>query len=191
MKVVAFNCSPRKGGNTERMLGTVLDALEAEGIGTELVQVGGEDIRGCRACGTCRRNADGRCVFDDDIVNSCYAKMVEADGIVIGSPTYFADLTPEAKALIDRCGYVARGNGNPLRRKVGASVCVARRAGSIHVLDSINHFFTINEMVLVSSSYWAMSLAGARGDYEKDDEGLRTMEVLGENMAWALKRLRD
>ncbi len=187
--MAAFNCSPRKDGNTEQMLRTVLDVLESEGIGTELVQVGGELIRGCQACGVCRRNADGRCAFDDDIINDCYAKMVAADGIIIGSPTYFADLTAEAKALIDRCGYVARGNGNPLRRKVGASVCAARRAGPIHVLDSINHFFTINEMVLVSSSYWSMSLSAARGDFGKDAEGGETMRVLGENMAWALHRL--
>lgn len=191
MKVVAFNCSPRKEGNTCHMIRTVLDVLQNEGIETEIVQVGGNDLHGCRACGGCIRNKDGKCVLKDDILNECYAKMVKADGIIIGSPTYFADLTTEAKALIDRSGYVAKANGNPLRRKVGTSVCAVRRAGSIHVLDSINHFFTINEMVLVSSSYWNMSLSVAKGDYEKDEEGIRTMTVLGENMAWALKKLNQ
>lgn len=191
MKVVAFNCSPRKEGNTYHMIKTVLDVIQKEGIETEIVQVGGHDLHGCRGCGGCRRNKDGKCVFSEDILNECYWKMVEADGIIIGSPTYFADLTAEAKALIDRCGYVARSNDNPLKRKVGTSVCAARRAGSIHVLDSINHFFTINEMILVSSSYWNMSLSVAKDDYEKDDEGIQTMITLGQNMAWALKKLNS
>ncbi len=189
MKVVAFNCSPRKDGNTSRMIKTVLDVLEKEGIDTEMVQLGGRDLHGCRACNGCIRNHDGRCVLDDDPLNECYSKMVDADGILIGSPTYFADLTAEAKALIDRAGYVARANGNPLKRKVAASVSAVRRAGSIHVLDSINHFFTINEMVVVSSSYWNMSLALRKGDYDGDSEGVETMVTLGENMAWVLKML--
>ncbi|MFA6804503.1 MAG: flavodoxin family protein [Candidatus Methanomethylophilaceae archaeon] len=191
MKVVAFNCSPRKDGNTAHMIKAVLDVLQSEGIITEFVQVGGNDIHGCRACGACKKNKNMKCVMDDDIVNECAKKMAEADGIIIGSPTYFADLTPEAKALIDRCGYVLRGNGNPLRRKVAASVCAVRRAGSIHVLDSINHFFTINEMVVVSSSYWNMSTSRDIGDFEKDEEGVRTMNALGKNMAWALKKLNS
>lgn len=189
MKVVAFNCSPRKDGNTSHMIKDVLKVLESEGIETEFVQVGGELIRGCRACGGCGKNKDMKCVFDDDIINSCIQKMAEADGIIIGSPTYFADLTTEAKALIDRGGYVLRANGLPVRRKVGAAVGAVRRAGAIHTLDSINHFFTINEMVVVSSSYWNMSLARAEGDYESDAEGVKTMKTLGENMAWLLKKL--
>ena len=189
MKVVAFNCSPRKDGNTCHMIKEAFSILEAEGIETELVQVGGLDLHGCRACGACRRNPNMKCVMDDDIVNSCIAKMAEADGIIIGSPTYFADLTSEAKALIDRCGYVLRGNGNPIKRKVGAAVVAVRRAGSTHVMDSINHFFTINEMLVVSSSYWTMSLAAAKGDFENDAEGFATIRRLGENMAWALKKL--
>lgn len=189
MKVVAFNCSPRKDGNTCHMIKEVFSVLEAEGIETELVQVGGLDLHGCRACGLCRKNQNMKCVMDDDIVNICIQKMAEADGIIIGSPTYFADLTSEAKALIDRSGYVLRGNGNPIKRKVGAAVVAARRAGSIHVMDSINHFFTISEMLVVSSSYWTMSQANAKGDFEKDAEGVATIKRLGENMAWAMKKL--
>ncbi|MCL2148940.1 MAG: flavodoxin family protein [Methanomassiliicoccaceae archaeon] len=190
MKVVGFNCSPRKDGNTARMIKDVFKVLEAEGIETELVQVGGNDIRGCRACGACGKNKDMRCVFGDDIINSCVQKMVEADGIIIGSPTYFADVNTEAKALIDRAGYVIKSNGNPIRRKVGAAVVAARRAGGIHAFDTINHFFSISEMFTVGSSYWNITLARMEGDYEKDEEGVRTVKVLGENMAWILKRIK-
>ena len=190
MKVIGFNCSPRKDGNTAHMIMTVFEELKKEGIETEMIQVGGKDIRGCKACGLCRKNADMKCVQKDDGVNGYILKMAEADGIIIGSPTYFADLTPEAKALIDRCGYVLRSNGNPLKRKAGAAVVAVRRAGSIHVFDSINHFFTINEMIVPGSSYWNMSLAREEGDFEKDAEGVKTMSDLGVNMAWLLKKLK-
>ncbi len=188
MKVAAFNCSPKKDGNTAHMIKTVLSVLESEGIETEFVQVGGEDLKGCKACMGCSRNKDMKCVQKDKM-NDFIAIMAEADGIIIGSPTYFADLTPEAKALIDRCGYVLRSNGNPLIRKVGAGVVAVRRAGGIHTLDSINHFFSINQMIVPNSSYWNVSLSRVPGDFEKDEEGVKTMEDLGKNMAWLLKKL--
>jgi len=191
MKVVAFNCSPRKEGNTSHMIQDVLKVLNSHGIETEMIQVGGTDIRGCKACGTCGKTKDLKCVMDNDILNSCVLKMAEADGIIIGAPTYFADVNAEAKALIDRGGYVLRANGIPNRRKVGAAVVPARRAGSIHAFDTINHFFTVNEMIVVGSSYWNVSVARAEGDYEKDEEGVKTVRVLGENMAWLLKKLEE
>ena len=191
MKVVGFNCSPRKNGNTSHMIQDVFKVLNAEGIETELIQVGGTDIHGCRACGSCGKTKDMRCVMDDDIINLCVQKMAEADGIIIGSPTYFADVNTEAKALIDRAGYVLKANGGLLRRKAGAAVVAARRAGGIHAFDTINHFFTISEMITVGSSYWNISLARLEGDYEKDEEGIRTMKVLGENMAWLLKKIKE
>jgi len=191
MKVVAFNCSPRKDGNTSHMIQEVFGVLNSHGIETEMIQVGGKDIHGCRACGTCGKTKNMRCVLDDDIINSCVQKMIAADGIIIGSPTYFADVTAETKALIDRAGYVIRMNGTPIRRKVGAAVVAARRAGGIHVFDTINHFFSINEMITVGSSYWNVSLARLEGDFEKDEEGVRTMKVLGENMAWLLKKINE
>lgn len=191
MKVVAFNCSPRPKGNTSNMIRDVLNILESEGIETEFVQVGGKDIHGCRACGACAKTKDLKCILDDDIVNECIEKMIGADGIIIGSPTYFADLTSEAKALIDRAGYVIRMNGIPVKRKVGAAVVAVRRAGAVNTFDSINHFFTINEMIVVGSSYWNLSLAWKEGDYQKDKEGVRTMKELGENMAWLLKKLNE
>jgi len=190
MKAVAFNGSPKKNGNTAQMLRLVLSDLESNGIETELVQVGGELVRGCGACGTCRQRKDLKCIHADDGVNDWISKMVDADIIIIGSPTYFADLTPETKALIDRCGYVCRSCGNVLKRKIGAAVAVARRAGSIHVFDSINHFFAINEMIIPGSSYWNLSLSLAPGDFEKDEEGKTTMHTLAGNIAWLAERLK-
>ncbi len=189
MKVVAFNCSPRKEGNTAHMIRTVLEVLESHGIETEFVQVGGNDLHGCRACQGCSRNKNDKCVLADDMLNDCVQKMNEADGIIIGSPTYFSDLTTEAKALIDRAGYVTRSNGMTLKRKVGAAVVAVRRAGGICTFDSINHFFSINDMYTVGSSYWNVSLSRAPGDYEKDDEGIKTMRDLGESMAWILEKI--
>ncbi len=190
MKVTAFNCSPRKDGNTAHMLKTVLSVLEENGIETEFVQVGGIDMHTCRACGKCKKNMDGKCVLDDDPLNEYSSKMVESDGILIGSPTYFADLSADAKILIDRVGYsCGTKNGNPLKRKVGAAVVTARRAGSVNAFDSINHFFLVKEMIVAGSSYWNMSLARDYGDYENDAEGITTMKKLGENMAWLLKKL--
>jgi multimeric flavodoxin WrbA len=190
VKVVAFNGSPRKNGNTASMLKLVLSDLEKEGIETEFVQVGGELISGCRACGACRQNKDMRCVVTSDKMNEWIKKMNEADGILIGSPTYMAGLTPETKALIDRCGYVSRSNGGFLKRKVGAAVAVARRAGAVCVFDSINHFFTIAEMIVPGSSYWNLSLSLMPGDFEKDAEANGTMHTLAENFAWVLKKLK-
>jgi len=189
MKVVAFNGSPRKEGNTATLIKHVLAELEKEGIETETVQVGGKSIHGCTACGKCFENKDKKCVIDKDIVNDCISKMLEADGIILASPTYFADLTPELKALIDRAGFVAKANDELFRRKVGAAVVAVRRAGSIHVFDSINHFFTISQMIIPGSSYWNIGIGLAEGEVEKDEEGVRTMQVLGQNMAWLLKKL--
>lgn len=189
MKVVAFNGSPRKEGNTAKLIGHVFSELEKEGIETEMVQLGGKSIHGCIACMKCFENKDKKCVIDKDIVNDCIAKMAEADGIILATPTYFADLTPEIKALIDRAGMVAIANDNLFKRKGGAAVVAVRRAGSIHAFDSINHFFTISQMIIPGSSYWNMGMGLAEGDVENDEEGIQTMENLGQNMAWLLKKI--
>lgn len=189
MKVVAFNGSPRPDGNTSILLNHVLQPLQAEGIQTEVVQLGGTNIHGCRACYGCSKTKNGRCNYDDDVANDFIAKMVEADGIILGSPTYFADITPETKALIDRAGFVTRMSSDLLKRKVGAAVIAVRRAGEMHGFDSINHFFLISQMLVPGSSYWNVGIGRDKGDVNKDEEGLRTMRVLGENMAWLLKRV--
>jgi multimeric flavodoxin WrbA len=189
MKVLGINCSPRKGGNTELLIKEVFKSLENKGIKTEFFQLGGKKLNGCIACLKCRKAADGRCHQDNVVINKCIEKMVKADAIIIGSPTYFADLSTEAKALIDVAGYALRGAGNPLKRKPGAAVIAVRRAGAIHAFDSINHFFLINEMIIPGSSYWNVAYGRERGEVAKDDEGMKTMKVLGENMAWLLERI--
>ena len=189
MKVVAFNGSARKDGNTAILIRKVFSELESEGINTEMVQLAGKTIRGCTTCRKCYENKDQRCAVDNDIVNKCIEKMLEADGIILGSPVYFSDVTTEMKALIDRTGYVARANSDMLRRKVGAGIVAARRAGCIHTLDSINYFFLIGQMIVPGSSYWNVGIGRAKGDVEQDEEGMETMQILGKNMAWLLKKI--
>lgn len=188
MKVVAFNGSPRKDGNTATLLAAVLRELESQGIETELVHLIGP-LAGCKACFKCKEKKNGRCIQDKDMINQCIQKMAAADGIIIGSPTYFADLTPETKALIDRAGFVAMANGYMFKRKVGAAVVAVRRAGAIHVFDSINHLFLISQMIIAGSSYWNIGMGLAEKDVERDEEGLATMRTLGQNMGWLLKRI--
>jgi multimeric flavodoxin WrbA len=189
MKVTAFNGSARKDGNTASMINTLFDELHKDGIETEMVQFAGKRIRGCTACGKCVENLDKKCIIDNDIVNDCIEKMISSDAIILGSPTYFADLTSELKALIDRAGYVARANSHLFKRKIGAAVVAVRRAGSIHVFDSINHFFLISQMIVPGSIYWNMGIGRAIGDVEQDEEGLETMRVLAQNISWLLKKV--
>jgi multimeric flavodoxin WrbA len=191
MKVLGINCSPRKGGNTEILINEVFKALQKEGIKTEFFQLGGKSVNGCIACMKCRKKADGKCHQKNDVINECIEKMLKADAIIIGSPVYFADISAEAKALIDVSGYALRGAGNPLKRKPGAAVIAVRRAGAIHAFDSINHFFLINEMIIPGSSYWNIAIGREKGDVLKDEEGMKTMKVLGENMVWLLKKIKD
>lgn len=191
MNVVMFNGSPRREGNTSLLLGHVAGALKAAGIESEIIQVGGGKIRGCTACYQCFARKDRRCAVTDDLANTCIEKMLAADGIIIGSPTYFAALTPETKALIDRCGMVSRANNDMLKRKAGAAVVAVRRGGAINVFDTINHFFTIGQMIIPGSCYWNVGIGRNIGDVEQDEEGIRTMQVLGENMAWLLKKIAE
>ena len=191
MKVVAFNGSARQDGNTAVLLKHVIAELEEQGIQTELVQLSGKKIHGCLACGTCFARKDGRCAQKDDEGNALIDKMVAADGVLLGSPTYVADVSPEIKALIDRACMVTRANGGLLRRKVGAAVIAVRRAGAIHAFDTLNHFFLISEMIIPGSSYWNIGIGLEKGDVEKDAEGLETMRVLGRNMAWLLKKIHS
>ncbi|MBN2863814.1 MAG: flavodoxin family protein [Bacteroidales bacterium] len=191
MKVLGINCSPRKGGNTELLIREAFTTLEENGIKTEFFQLGGKKVNGCIACLKCRQAKDGRCHQDNVVINKCIKKMLKADAIIIGSPVYFADLASEAKALLDVAGYAIRGAGNLLRRKAGAAVIAVRRAGAIQAFDSINHFFLINEMIIPGSSYWNIGIGGQKGDVLRDEEGMKTMRVLGENMAWLLRRLEN
>jgi multimeric flavodoxin WrbA len=189
IKVVALNGSARKGGNTAILLRCVLKELENEGIETELIELSGATIHGCLACRECSKKKDRRCAQKGDMGNALIDKMVEADGILLGSPTYVADITPEIKALIDRACLVSKANGGLFRRKVGAAVVAVRRAGAMHAFDALNHFFLISEMIIPGSSYWNIGIGREIGDVERDEEGIQTMKTLGQNMAWLLKKI--
>lgn len=189
MKVVAFNGSSRKEGNTSLLITEVFKELQKQNIETEEVSLAGQKIRGCVNCLQCRTKPEKKCAIKDDLINSCIEKMIEADGIILASPTYFADITPEIKALIDRAGRVAKANGDMFRRKVGAGIVAVRRGGAIHALDSLNHFFLIGQMIMPSSSYWNIGIGKEIGDVLQDKEGLDVMRILGENMAWLLQKL--
>ncbi|MGA2682328.1 MAG: flavodoxin family protein [Candidatus Bathyarchaeia archaeon] len=190
MKVVAFNGSARRDGNTAVLLKRVLRVLEAEGIETELIQLAGEEIHGCTACRACFETKNQHCKITTDNVNAYIQKMLEADGLILGSPTYFGMMSPEMKALIDRAGFVCRATPDALKYKVGAAVAVARRAGAMTTFDAINHFFLINQMVVPGSSYWNIGVANKKNEIDKDEEALKTMDDLGRNMAWLLKKIK-
>jgi multimeric flavodoxin WrbA len=188
MKVIAFNGSARKDGNTSILLNMIFDELKAEGIATEIYSLAGKPIQGCIACYKCFEKKDKRCAVEKDIINECIQKMLEADGILLGSPTYFADVSAGMKALIERCGMVSRANGDMLKRKVGAGVVAVRRAGAMHVFNSLNSFFLINQMIIPGSSYWNLAIGRQPGEVNNDAEGVQTMKNLGKNMAWLLKK---
>jgi len=189
MKVVALNGSARKDGNTAILLNVVLDELKKEGIQTELVQLAGKQIAGCRACYKCFQNKDRRCSVKKDMLNDLIGKMEGADGILLGSPTYFSDVSANMRAFIERCGLVARANDYMFKRKVGASVVAVRRIGAIPAFNSMNLFLHYMQMVMPGSSYWSIGVGRDPGDVLKDEEGIQTMKTLGENMAWLLKTL--
>jgi len=191
MKVVAFNGSPRENGNTALLLKEVLATIAKAGISTELIQVGAENINGCTACYQCMSLRNKKCVITKDIGNSCLEKAYEADGIIIGSPTYFTDVSAETKALIDRMGFVSIANGGLLKRKAGAAVVAVRRAGGVHAFDSINHMYQMSGMFIVGSIYWNLGFGRDAGDAGNDEEGMRNMRDLGENMAWLLNRIKE
>ena len=184
MKIIAINGSPRKGGNTEIILNEVLKPLVQAGWETELVQIGGTPMRGCLACQKCFEKADGRCAVSADKFNEIVPKVFESDALLLGSPTYYADVSSEMKAFIDRTGYVAAANGRALKGKIGASVSAVRRGGSIHAVDSMNHLFPISGMIIPGATYWNMVYGRKPGDVTGDDEGMRNMRNLGRAIDW-------
>ena len=189
MKVIGFNGSPRKDGNTAILLNLVFAELKGAGIETELVQFSGESLSGCIACYRCMKNKDKKCAVQNDKMNEYIGKMVEAEGILLGSPTYVADVTTGMKALIERSTIVSRANDQMFKRKVGAGVVAVRRGGAIHAFSSLNYFFLINQMVVVGSSYWNIGMGRNPGDVNNDPEGVETMKNLGQNMAWLLRKI--
>ncbi len=190
MKAIAINGSPRKDGNTEFLLKKVLEPITEAGITTELIQIGGKQVHGCIACYKCKENKNSRCAIDTDIVNECIGKMIESDAIILGSPTYFAGMTSEMKALIDRAGFVANANGRLFSHKIGAAVTVNRRGGATSVIDSMYHMFLMSRMIIPGSTYWNFGVGREKGEVEKDAEALENMKDLGETIAWLVTSLK-
>jgi multimeric flavodoxin WrbA len=190
MKVIAINGSPRKAGNTFQAIQIVFEELAKENIETELIQLADKRIEPCKACYTCSKTKNNKCGgTPDDDLNGILEKMLKADGIILGSPTFFANVSSSMKALIDRAGLVAKMNGPSLKRKVGAAVVAVRRQGATDVFSALNYFFLINEMIVPGSTYWNLGIGLAPGDIQKDGEGVQTFRNLGKNMAWLLKKL--
>jgi len=191
MKAIAFNGSARKDGNTTMLLKRVLEVLKTEGFETELIQLAGQQLRGCNTCRACYETKNKLCIIENDNVNEYITKMTEADCIILGSPVYFSMMTPELKALIDRAGYVAKANNDMFKHKVGAAVVAVRRAGAILTFDAINNFFLISQMIVPGASYWNIGIGRNKGEVENDLEALRTMDNLGQNMAWLIKKIKS
>ena len=190
MYVLAVNGSPRKGGNTETLLTHVIETLGEAGWDTELIQVGAKKIRGCIACFKCFKNKDLRCSVKNDIFNEVMEKMLKADALILGSPTYFTDVSAELKALLDRSGLVALANDRAFAGKIGAAVVAVRRAGATHVFDTINHMFLMSQMIIPGSTYWNLGMGLEKGEVKTDAEGLNNMRNLGETIAWLGKALQ-
>jgi multimeric flavodoxin WrbA len=191
MKAIAINGSPRKGGNTEFLLRKVLEPLTEAGWDTEFIQLGGKPIRGCRACYQCFKTKNSRCGQEDGIFDVCLEKMITAEAIILGSPTYFTDVSAEMKALLDRAGLVAVANGGLFRRKIGAAVVAVRRGGGTHAYDTINHMLLMSGVIIPGSTYWNLGFGLDKGEVEKDEEGLRNMADLGQTIAWLGKAIQQ
>lgn len=185
MKVLLINGSPRKNGCTFTALNEIAKEFQNQGIDSEIVQIGTAGIHGCIGCGTCREKKS--CVFEDDIVNECVEKMKEADGLVVGSPVYYASANGSVISLLDRMFY---SGGGSFAGKPAAAVTSARRAGTTATLDEINKYFTISQMPVVSSTYWNMVHGSCAEDVQKDEEGLQTMRNLARNMSWLIRCIR-
>ncbi|MEZ0576458.1 flavodoxin family protein [Halodesulfovibrio aestuarii] len=184
MYALAINGSPRKGGNTEILLQNALAPLDAKGWETELIQVGGKKLRGCTACSKCFETRDNSCIIKNDIFNELFEKILRADAIILGTPTYFTDVSAELKGLLDRMGLVAIANGRALAGKIGAAVVAVRRGGATHAFDSINHMYLMSQMIVPGSIYWNFGVGLAPGDVKNDEEAMANMENLGQTIHW-------
>ena len=187
MKVVAINGSPNKEGNTYHALTMVGSKLKEQGIEFEIIHIGNKAIRGCLACGKCRKTMDEKCSITSDPLNEWIQSMKTADGLILASPVHYAGIPGTMKSFLDRAFYVAGSNGGLFRNKVGAAVVAVRRTGGSVTFDSLNHFLTYSEMILATSNYWNIIHGRTPGEVVQDAEGVQIMEVLGSNMAWLLK----
>ena len=189
MKVIAINGSPRKDGNTFHALKLVSEELEKEGIEVEIINIGNKSIRGCIACNKCAKDANDKCIFNDE-VNIVIQKLKNADGLLIGSPVYYSGIAGTMKSFLDRLFYTC-GTNKILRHKVGASIAAVRRTGGMPTYNGLNHYLNISEMVIPSSTYWNVIHGAKPSEALKDYEGVETMRILGRNMAYLIKELKD
>lgn len=189
MKVIGINGSARKDGNTAIIIRTVFEELNKAGIETELIQLAGEVVEPCKGCFACKGREN--CVFRKDAFARVFQKMTEADGIILGSPVYSADVSATMKALLERGGVVIATNPGLLRHKVGAAVAAVRRGGGMTAVDTMNHFFLNKEVIIAGSTYWNMVYGRVSGDVLQDEEGISNMRNLGQNMAWLMRKLHE
>ena len=184
-RILLINGSPRSGGCTYTALREVADTLEKNGIETELIEIGAKPVAGCIACGKCRET--GKCVFNDDAVNRISEKLDEYDGIVVGSPVYYAGPSGQICAFLDRLFY---SNGGRMAGKIGAAVVSCRRGGASSAFDRLNKYFQISNMVVASSQYWNQVHGNTSDEVRQDIEGMQTMRTLGQNIAWLVKSIQ-
>jgi multimeric flavodoxin WrbA len=189
-RVLAINGSPRLNGNTTALINVVFEELKIAGIETEMVQIGYQSMSGCKACYACKTMKSNTCIFYDDIFNELFAKCIEADAILLASPVYVGGMTSNLKAFIDRACLVNRANDQPLKRKPGAAIVAVRRNGALETFNAINNFFTISQMLIVGSTYWNQGIGREPGEVLQDQEGIQTMKVLGQNMAWVIEKVK-
>lgn len=189
MKVLGINGSVRKNGNTALIIGQIFESLSTKGIETELIQLADYEIQPCRGCFACKGR--GNCVFKNDGFAEIFSHMTEADGIILGSPVYSADVSAKMKAFLERGGVIVATNPGIFRHKVGASVAAVRRGGGMTTVDTMNHFMLNKEMIVVGSTYWNMVYGKNIGDVLNDEEGMANMQNLSENMAWLLNQLKS
>lgn len=182
MKVIAVNGSPHEKGNTYTVLCVAKQELEACGIEVEILQLGNRIIPGCRGCGACKKT--GQCVFADDFFNEACEKLYAADGVIFGSPVYYAGVNGTLKSFLDRCFYQSKGR---MRHKVGAAVAVSRRAGDMTTVDDLQKYFLISEMLIAPSYYWNVVHGAIPGEVLQDKEGISTVCNMARNMAWMIK----
>lgn len=181
MKVIAINGSPKPMGNTYLSLKTVCDELNRQNIETEMINIGNMVVKGCISCNQCK---EGHCRFSDDSFREIANKVYAADGLLLGSPVYYAGIAGTMKSFLDRLFYPSRGR---MRLKIGASVAVLRRSGGVTTFDQLNNYFLISEMLIAPSYYWNVIHGGKPGEITQDDEGICVLNNLANNMSWMLK----
>jgi multimeric flavodoxin WrbA len=189
MKVLGISGSPRPGGNTDILISHALEILEAEDFETDFLSLADRPVKPCMACARYLKSDTIRCYQEDPAFEGILERFAEADGILVGSPVYFGSATPQTMALLDRVGYVARHHGHLLRRKVGAGIVVARRAGQNFTFAQLNYFFLISEMIVPGSTYWNVAFGREKGEVTSDTEGMQTVKNLATNMSWLMKKL--